>query len=185
MECQSHWCAVLTAERGLLKYLFSNSSFQHLLGSLCFAFLFKKLIDSAKVFGSAWLPASIGRSEFSIKSSVVAAWIKHFVMTVLHSLLPSHSVICQTTRNSGLPTIKTVVNLKPLHSNRVVSQTMMTQCPVRAVMTKIYTLLLVLGPCELSLETPSSHPDPARERTETEHRSQLTRWITDHRITCW
>lgn len=59
----------------------------------------------------------------------------------------------------GIPgpvTIKTVVNLKPLQSRALVRQTMMTQCPVRPVMTEIYTLLLEPGPTALSSETPSS-----------------------------
>lgn len=56
----------------------------------------------------------------------------------------------------GLATIKTVVNLKPLQSRALVCQTMMTQCPVRPVMTEIYTLLLEPGPSALPSETPSS-----------------------------
>lgn len=60
---------------------------------------------------------------------------------------------------------------------------MMTQCPVRAVMTEIYTLLLELGPCELPSETPSlSHPDPARVRTEAEQfaANALTHQLQDN-----
>lgn len=58
----------------------------------------------------------------------------------------SHAVIDQSTKDSGSAAIKTVVSLKPLQSSALVRQTMMTQCPVRAVMTEIYTLLLELGP---------------------------------------
>lgn len=55
-----------------------------------------------------------------------------------------------------MATIKTVVKLKSLQSSALVRQTMMTHCPVRAVMTEIYTLLLELGPFELPSEIPSS-----------------------------
>lgn len=48
----------------------------------------------------------------------------------------------------------------------------MTQCPVREVMTEIYTLLLELGPCELPQETlPLSSRSRKREDRD---RAQIT-----------
>lgn len=59
-------------------------------------------------------------------------------------------------------------------------QTMMTQCPVTAVMTEIYTLLLELGPIELPSETPSSlRQVQGRERSEAEQ--QITANALNHR----
>lgn len=82
---------------------------------------------------------------------VGAAWVTHPVQCP-HNF--SHAVICQNTRDSWPVAIKTVVNFKPRQCSALVCQTMMTQCPVRAVMTEIYTLLLELGPCWAALWDP-------------------------------
>lgn len=85
----------------------------------------------------------------------------------------------------GLATIKTVVNLKPLQSRALVCQTMMTQCPVRPVMTEIYTLLLEPGPSALPSETPSSLQQAeggGGRGLRQSNRSQLMHWITSQSI---
>lgn len=78
----------------------------------------------------------------------------------------------------GLATIKTVVNLKPLQSRALVCQTMMTQCPVRPVMTEIYALLLESGPSALPSETPFFSPAGSGKRRRRRRRSEAEQQIT-------